>query len=187
MGMSKRATLDHWPEETVVSDSDILVAGLSLARLVEVCGTPAVHSAASVLPGTGGEPSPTERTAVVVVRVVAVARHVTGVPIAQVDARLDNLRLVWSEARLIGRPARARSKLCLVVRQPDGRDLAECDDSIAIGLPGGAFVGDLLAIPSRSIETGSRPQLHPLTGRPDWRPSAVFDDELTALPWWETR
>jgi len=180
--MNALADLDHWPEATVVSDSDIVVSGISLLRLVEVCGTPAVHSGATVIPDSGGQPSSDAQTAVLVVRVIAVEHHDSGATIVQVDARLDNLRLIWSQTRLLGRRSSARQKICLIVRRPGTTDLTVTDDVIAVEMPKDLRTGDLLAVPSRSIRA-SLIQLHPLTGIPDWRPDTIFTNTThTAAP-----
>jgi hypothetical protein len=179
--------LDYWPEATIVGDTDIVVSGISLLRLVDVCGTPAVHSGAAVVPDSGGVPATDARTAVLIVRIIAVTRHASGLTVVQVDACLDNLRLVWSEARLFGRAPSGRRKMTLVVRRPGTIDLDVTDDVIAARLPRDLRVGDLLAIPSRSIQARSIDQRHPLTGTADWRPDPVF---ATAPgenePWWES-
>jgi hypothetical protein len=182
-----RPRLDYWPEETVVSESDIVVAGISLRRLAEVCGTPTAHRAASVIPATGQRPSLETSTGVLVTRVLAVAEHYSGAAVIQVDARLDNLRLIWSEARLIGTRSGSRSRLSLLVRQPGTVDIEFTRDVLAVDLPVRLAVGDLIAIPSRSISAASRSQQHPVTGRTDGTPNSVFDEiDLTSSNWWET-
>ncbi|MCU1599021.1 MAG: hypothetical protein JWQ47_2760 [Glaciihabitans sp.] len=173
--------LDYWPEETVVDEQDLVVAGISLLRLVEVCGTPAVHSAAAVIPDSGGQPSSSDATAVLVVRVLEVERRNSRPAVIRVDARLDDLRLVWAEALLIGRPATLRRKFCLVVHSsPD--EPGACgttENAILFMLPVDVVPGDLIAIPSRSLAYDGRPDevapyRHPLTGRADWQPSSAL-------------
>ena len=179
--------LDYWPEGTDVGETDIVVAGISLQRLVEVCGTPAVHSASAVIPNSGQLPSEAERAAVLVVRVLAVTHHASGAQIAQVDARLDNLRLVWSETRLMGRMSTARPRTLLIVRRPDTTDLSATSDVIAVTLPRDVHTGDLLVIPSRTIRVDMVRPDHPLTGRQGWRPDSVLDSEPSEVsPWWES-
>jgi hypothetical protein len=187
LGMTvAKPRLDYWPEETTISDADIVVAGISLLRLAEVCGTPAVHSAASVIPNTGQRPALDAWTGVLVVRVLAVAEHRSGVPVIQVDARLDNLRLLWSETRLIGARAGARSRISLLVRTPGTVDIEDTDDVLVVELPARVAEGDLIAIPSRSISSGSANPLHPVTGRADWRPNSVFESAgPLRANWWE--
>ncbi len=60
---------DLWPEFTTTSLADVTVAGVSLTRLAEWCGTPCVHTAAAVVPGTGGMPSSDDLASVLVTRV----------------------------------------------------------------------------------------------------------------------
>lgn len=60
---------DSWPEYTTTTSDDVTIAGLSLVTLVQWCGTPCVHTAAAVIPGTNGRPSETELASIVVVRV----------------------------------------------------------------------------------------------------------------------
>jgi hypothetical protein len=171
--------LDYWPETTVVYEQDLIVAGISLLRLVEVCGTPTVHSAAAVIPGSGGLPSSSESTAVLVTQVIEVERLNSRNTVIRVDARLDDLRLVWAEARLIGSRANRRRKHSLVVHSPDAPGSIEPENPILLELPADVAPGDLIAIPSRSLAGDglphdSAPYLHPLTGRPDWHPSSVL-------------
>jgi hypothetical protein len=168
--------LDWWPEHTVVSADDIVVAGVSLRRLVDVCGTPAVHSGSSV--GATVERRITERTAVLVTRVVAMTRHRVGIPIVQLDARLGDLRLIWSQARRVGGKSTARVRPVLLVRDPSTTDLADTDDVISLPLPANLSVGDLIAIPSRPLRVDPARPRSPLTGRVDGTPESIFDSHL---------
>lgn len=77
--------------------------------------------------------------------------------------------------------------MTLIVRRPGTTDLAVTDDVLAARLPKDLRVGDLLAIPSRSIRSRSIDQRHPLTGTSDWRPDPVFATPQGAPePWWES-
>jgi hypothetical protein len=172
------AHLDWWPEHTIVSPDDIVVSGVSLRRLVDVCGTPAVHSGASVGAVPPDKCPTSERTAVLVVRVVAEARHRAGCRVMQVDARLDNLRLIWSQARRIGGRQTSRTRDVLIVRRPTRVDMADTDDVIPVSLPANLRVGDLIAIPSRPFSVNPAHPRHPLTGRPDGTPESIFDSSL---------
>ena len=65
---------------------DVVVAGVSVRRLVEVCGTPCVHS------GEPGElPGPAGCGALVVVAVTAVLAGIAGERVVCVDGRLDGV------------------------------------------------------------------------------------------------
>ncbi|WP_382304778.1 hypothetical protein [Herbiconiux sp. UC225_62] len=136
---------DRWPEHTVATTTDVLVAGISLLRLVELCGTPCVHTAAAVVPGTHGRPSPTAQACVVVVRILDVERMPAD-PTAStrplrviVDGDLGHAHPVPSEARLVGRVSTAR------------RVVAECvssdEQTVVVPVPEDIHVGDLLAVP----------------------------------------
>ncbi|HMH59497.1 MAG TPA: hypothetical protein VK537_09970 [Galbitalea sp.] len=170
--------LDWWPERTIVSADDIVVTDVSLRRLVDVCGTPAVHSGSSGSFGGRRHRSTTERTAVLVTRVVAMTRHSAGGPVVQVDARLDNLRLIWSQARRLGGKATSRTRTVLLVRSPSTIDIADTEDVISVSLPANLSVGDLLAIPSRPSPVDRARPRHPLTGRTDGTPDSIFDSDL---------
>jgi hypothetical protein len=129
---------DSWPEFTTTTTSDVVVAGVSLIRLAEWCGTPCVHTAAAVVPGTGGKPSDSELASVVVLRVVGVtARHDGGLDV-RLDGELHLVAAMTAEARLIGRVSTIR----------DAR--AHVGASV-IDLPGDLREGDLLAIPVRGV------------------------------------
>ena len=141
-------SVDRWPEHTVATTTDVLVAGISVLRLVDLCGTPCVHTAASVVPGTHGRPSPSGQACVVVVRILEVERMpVTPsggqAPVLRVvvDGELGHAHPVASEARLVGRVSTAR------------RVVVECESaeeggsSLVIPAPEDLVVGDLIAVP----------------------------------------
>jgi len=176
---------EFWPERTIATTTDVLVSGISLLRLAEACGTPCVHSAAAVIPRTGGRPSPSQRAAVLVVRITAVGHYATRNLIVQTDARLDNLPLIWSETRLINRASTARSAMILIDRRSPA-DISSRDDVLAVELPSDLRVGDLLAIPSRSMTTTWAMQPRPLTGTRDSEPENPRVDNQTheATPSW---
>lgn len=148
---SLRATLadplnrDNWPEHTTTGPTDIFVAGLSLTTLVQWCGTPCVHTAAAVIPGTNGRPSETELASVIIVRVTSVTRHLGAVNV-WVDAELDGCSAICSEARLIGRPSTAHAGEATLFP-------ASAHSAVhrALELPVDLAEGDLLAIPCRSV------------------------------------
>lgn len=105
--LSNPLSRDVWPEFTATSVDDVSVAGVSLTRLAGWCGTPCLHSAAAVVPGTGGMPSPTETASAVVTRVLEVTRSADGSLDVWIDARLSGVPAVVSELRMIGRVSTA--------------------------------------------------------------------------------
>ena len=134
------APTDMWPAFTTHSESDVVIAAVSLTRLVGWCGTPCVHTAAAVVAGTGGRPSETHDVSVVVMRVAAVGRDSSGLT-ATVDAHLHAGGLIPEEARLIGRASTAHTAPVRLVSPDNGTDEQ-------VALPADLREGDLIAIPS---------------------------------------
>ncbi|MCS5498128.1 hypothetical protein NY547_12830 [Cnuibacter physcomitrellae] len=123
---------DLWPESTTATTTDVVVAGVSLCRLAEVCDTPCVHSAAAALPGTHGRPSPTGEATVVVATVL----QAEGGRI-RLDADLSRVSPQLAEARLLGRVSTAR-----ITRFAIG----SLQDAV-VSLPADVLPGDLVAVP----------------------------------------
>lgn len=146
--------VDRWPEHTTPTTTDVVVAGISLLRLVELCGTPCVHTAAAVIPGTGGRPSPVDQTTVVVMSVVSVGDD--GHSRLRVDACLADLDPIWSELRLIGRASTVHSASFTL---DAGSRPGEAADDRPVLLPRDLRPGDLLAVPCRG--TAALRQLRP--------------------------
>lgn len=138
--------VNAWPEATVATIDDVAVAGVSLCRLVELCETPCVHTAAAVIPGTHGRPSPVHQAAVVVVSVTSVMRRPDGSLDVLVDACLDDLAATWRETRLIGRPSTAAVRTAQVAADPV-HHRGPCATDAMVSLPADLAEGDLLAIP----------------------------------------
>ncbi|PPF64117.1 hypothetical protein C5E11_05310 [Clavibacter michiganensis] len=131
--------IDRWPEWTHLTTIDVVVSGVSLLRLVELCDTPCVHIAAAVVPGTHGRPSDIEQSSVVVAQVVEIPRE--GALI--LDADLTRVQAHVSEARLIGRASTQHSvPFSLSAAQPLSAEQSAV-------LPADLRVGDLIAIPCR--------------------------------------
>ena len=133
--------IDSWPEATHATTTDIVVSGISMLQLTDVCETPCIHTATAVIPGTHGRPSPRDEATVVVTTVTAVVRSVDGGRIAVLDACLDHVPAVWAQARLVGRASTAHTEPVRVVSDlPVG-------DSPTMALPADLRPGDLVAIP----------------------------------------
>jgi hypothetical protein len=157
---------DDWPEFTTVGTSDVTVAGLSLVHLVDWCGTPCVHNAAAVIPGTSGRPSETEFASVIVTRVTAVERTETTMTV-WVDAEIEGCAALVSESRLIGRVSTAHSGRVTILPQA-----AASPAYSATELPWDLCVGDLIAIPCRGFTA-----LHDVRGRAR-HPERLGEDRL---------
>ncbi len=136
--------VDSWPEHTSATVTDVVVSGVSMRRLVELCGTPCVHTAAASVPGSGGRPSSSDDAAVVLVRVTAV-RGRGAERVVEVDGRLDGCEACWRELRLIGRESAARPAAVGLLTA------AEPGAGIQVTLPADVAVGDLIAVPCRRV------------------------------------
>lgn len=134
---------DLWPEHTCCSTTDVTVAAVSMSRLTEICGTPCVHSAAAVIPGTQGRPSETELASVVAMRVTFVTPVSEGMPRRiGVDAHLENCAAITAEIRLIGRASTARTTRFVLM--PTGTE---------VELPADIAEGDILVVPCTGVAT----------------------------------
>ncbi|MBN9141462.1 MAG: hypothetical protein J0H23_11610 [Micrococcales bacterium] len=136
-------SIDSWPELTSVTTTDVVVCGISMVRLVELCGTPCVHTGAAVVPGTHGRPSPDADAAIVIVAVTAFCGpdQADGV---FVDGCLDRVPAIWSETRLINRASTAHHRSIPVRFGGDDRQARA-------NLPADLRPGDLLAVPCRGM------------------------------------
>jgi len=137
--------VDAWPEGTQVTPTDVVVSGVAMLRLVDVCDTPCVHTAAAVIPGTRGRPSPVLEAAVVVVRVTAILKNCDAARVILIDACLDSVTATWREARLIGRASTVKHTAAILLS-------GESHETPSIGrgiteLPDDLREGDLLAVP----------------------------------------
>ncbi|MEY9952843.1 hypothetical protein [Leifsonia sp. EB34] len=162
---------DLWPEFTTTSLSDVTVAGVSLTHLAEWCGTPCVHTAAAVIPGTGGMPSATEVAAVIVTRVSQVTRAADGSIDVWIDARLADAPVVIDELRMIGRVSTACDSRARIHPAREAAAPVRVDELVS-----DLRVGDLLALPCRGAALlrqvdPDRRHLHD-NGTPDpWTPA----------------
>lgn len=123
---------------------DVVVRGLSLLRLVELCGTPCVHSEEARpvggLPPVGGS---------VLVRVTAVFDDEETGRVVCIDAHLDLVSADWDRARVLGRvPTEMAAPTWIVAGHADA-GAGMCRPS----LPQDLGVGDVLVIPCRDDVT----------------------------------
>ncbi|QHC58637.1 hypothetical protein [Rathayibacter sp. VKM Ac-2760] len=168
-----------WPELTRTTTTDVIVAGVSLVRLVEVCGTPCVHIAAGVIPGSGGRPAPDRQATAIVVTVTKVRQGAAGERELFIDACLDAVPAVWPEMRLIGRASCAHSRPVIVLADTGCATATPCSAAGSALLPDDIRAGDLLAVPCADAVAlrHLRPVPHatlapaapvPEDGRPAW-------------------
>lgn len=128
-----------WPEHTQTTTTDVVIAGVSLRRLVELCETPCVHSADALVPGSRRRPELRRDASVVVTTVTGTCTGGAGEWVVQIDAEMTAVPALWAETRLIGRVSTAPARRAVI----DGGGCA--------WVPGDATEGDLLAIPCREL------------------------------------
>lgn len=161
---------DLWPAATAATITDVEVGGVSLLRLTEVCGTPAVHLGRAAVPGTGsggGTGRPAAAAAgskgVAVVRVLEASVD-QGRRTVTIDADLGPLDPAWTEARLIGRISVARATpttlraagnvsaaTSVSARSSGGSAASGCPEPQPVDLPADLGAGDLLALPYAAV------------------------------------
>ena len=137
--------VDAWPAFTTLTSSDVVVAAVSLTRLVEWCGTPCVHTADAAAVDGGDRSAEAQSASVVVTRVLAVEwRSDLRLHVA-IDADLSTSSPAMTESRIIGREAGpSMASVTLEAHGPTGL-------GFATELPALIAVGDLIAIPCRGI------------------------------------
>ncbi|MBF4571878.1 hypothetical protein ITJ64_05055 [Herbiconiux sp. VKM Ac-1786] len=123
-------TIDRWPEWTHPTTTDVIVSGVSMLRLVDICDTPCVHIAAAVIPGTHGRPSDREQASVVVARITSIDR----LGVLTLDADLGAVPAHLDEVRMIGRTSTRHTRPFQL-------------GGAAVTLPEDVAVGDLVAVP----------------------------------------
>ena len=142
---TKPAPTDHWPAFTNHTTSDVVIAAVSITRLVEWCGTPCVHTADAVVPNTGGRPSESELASVVIAQVLTVEwRSDLRLHVA-IDANLDGCVPVLSQARLMGRESHGRAAAVILEAH------ADAVDGHAVSLPADIAPGDLVVMPCAGV------------------------------------
>ena len=155
-----------WPEHTHATTTDVVVAGISLLRLVELCQTPCVHTGDAAISGAHTRSALRRDRAVVVVRVTAVLKNWDAAPVVLIDACLDTVPAVWSETRLIGRTSTAKATTAIVLGGDSHQ--TSCTERGVVALPADLREGDLLAIPCTGMVTlrDLRPQQHARNNAP---------------------
>jgi hypothetical protein len=139
---------DLWPDFTTTSTVDVTIAGVSLLRLVDWCGTPCVHTAAA--PAANARRRASDTASVIVTKVLAVEPHGAdpdgavpdgiGTLDVWIDADLGGCNAFPSETRVIGRASTAHDTV-VHLRSGSG------DCSVPFELASDIHFGDLLAIP----------------------------------------
>lgn len=152
--------IDLWPMHTHAIVSDVVVGGISLTRLVEINGTPALFTGDLPRPGM-----PRERAfgggsdvTVLVFRVTLRVDTQEDKRIALTDCTFDGVSAQWSECRLIGRTSTSKNACIELI--PGDVGGASWPHPVAL-VPGDLREGDLLAVPCAGAMT-----LHEVRPRP---------------------
>ena len=131
-----------WPEYTRATTSDVIIAGVSLLRLVELCDSPCVHTADALVPGSHTKAALRRDASVVVVTVVDVVDDGgKGERVASIDAELGSVTAMWEETRLIGRVSTAAARPIVLAVTGGATPGARA------WVPADLTAGDRLAIP----------------------------------------
>lgn len=144
---------DLWPERTVAKTSDVVVCGVSLVRLAEICETPCTHSAPAAVPGSLGRRSAAGAATTITVRITGIKHHPSGRLLLEIDADLSAVPAVLSEMRLIGRISVKRDLDAFLIVPATARQRSAPFVRLPSGLPADLGVGDLLAVPCSGTVT----------------------------------
>lgn len=142
---------DRWPAHTDAGIADITISGVSLLRLVDWCDSPCVHTAAAVMPGSGGRASSTELGSVVVMTVESVTLDAEGATVVTTDATLGSCRAIYSELRLIGRASTARDTMVALCAASEASRDGATTEATVVRLPSDVRDGDLLVLPCLGV------------------------------------
>lgn len=142
----------HWPEHTVPTVSDVVIGGVSLRRLVEISGTPAL------LTGDLPHPKPAQARAqgigndvtVLVFQVTLRVDTDSDKRVALTDCGFDRVTPYWDECRLIGRTSTAKNTTIELI--PGETGSAPWPYPI-VTLPADLHPGDLLTVPCAGAVT----------------------------------
>lgn len=144
-----------WPEHTVSSTIDVIIGGVSLVRLTEIGGTPALL--------TGDLPHPHARAArehgvgmdvtVLIFRITLRVDTLENKRIALTDCSLDGVDVRWDECRLIGRASTAKHVPIELVPGEGGAGGESCWPHPVVTVPGDLHEGDVLAAPCIGVTT----------------------------------
>lgn len=141
-----------WPEHTHPTTTDVIVGGVSLLRLLENGGSPAVltgdlpHPKAAAARAIGIGSDVTVLVFTVTLRVDTQNRK----SIALADCSFDGVDAHWEECRLIGRASTARD---ITIELLPGEEGASTWPHPCVRLPADLREGDVLAVPCAGAVT----------------------------------
>ena len=145
-----------WPDHTEATTTDVVIAGVSMLRLAELCATPCVHTGERTIAARRAGGALRTDIAVVIARVVMVVTNADADRVVLIDACLEGVEAVWSEMRLIGRASTAGDAGAILL---DGNAEGSTPKPPHVALPGDLRAGDLLLLPC--VGTVSLHQVRP--------------------------
>ena len=134
----------RWPVHTAPTTTDVVVGGISLMRLLEISGSPAVLTGDLPLPSAGTD------VTVLLFRITLRVDTQEGKRIALTDCFFDGIDAVWEECRLIGRTSTARATTIELI--PGEENDAAWPHPIAT-LPADLRAGDVVVVPCAGAVT----------------------------------
>ncbi len=135
-----------WPEHTRSTTTDVVISGVSMLRLVELCETPCVHTGDAVAPPT--HRARNRGASAVIVGVLAVIGNCDAERVVLIDGSLETVTALWEEARLIGRASVARTSSAVVLC---GDSPHSAGSGRPLELPSDLREGDLIVVPCRGM------------------------------------
>lgn len=140
------APLDRWrwPVHTTPTTTDVVVGGISLMRLFEVGGSPAVLTGDLPVAGAGTD------VTVLLFRITLRVDSQEGKRIALTDCSFEGVDAAWKECRLIGRASTARATTIELIPGEEGD--AAWPHPVAT-LPADLREGDAVVVPCAGAVT----------------------------------
>ncbi|MFF1540581.1 hypothetical protein ACFVWL_10925 [Microbacterium sp. NPDC058269] len=134
------APLDRWrwPTHSEPTTTDVVVGGISLMRLFEISGSPAVLTGDLPIPSTGTD------VTVLLLRITLRVDTQEDKRIALTDCCFDGVDAAWEECRLIGRASSARATSIELIPGEQGE--VAWPHPVAM-LPADLREGDLVVVP----------------------------------------
>lgn len=156
-------TVHLWPVHTEATTTDVTVGGISLMRLLEVSGAPAVLTGdlPYSLMGTHRTAGGTDVTVLVFTIALRIDTQ-EGKRIAVADCALDGFEAHWAESRLIGRASTCRS---VEIELLSGEGSASRWPHPTANLPSDLREGDVVAVPCTGAVTLHDVRIGPATAQ----------------------
>lgn len=142
----------RWPAHTAPTPTDVVVGGISLMRLFEIAGSPAVLTGDLPLPSGGTD------VTVLLFRITLRVDTQENKRIALTDCSFEGIDASWEECRIIGRASAARTTTIELIPGEEGD--AAWPHPVAM-LPADLREGDVVVVPCAGAVTLGRVRPHP--------------------------